>query len=82
MLPLTDLTLVPELAAGKTIIMFSLPSKAVAEVKFKDNNNNLLWTAKAVNGTFTKSFSLGLNGIYYLQVKQAGKVAVKKIMKD
>jgi len=82
MLNLTDLNIVPQFSEGKTVLMFSLPSKAVAEVKFKDGKGNLLWTAKAVNGTFTKSFALGLNGLYYLQVKQGGKLAVKKIEKE
>lgn len=82
MLDLTDLNIIPEFSAGKTVLMFSLPSKAVAEVQFKDSKGNLLWSGKALNGSFSKSFALGLNGLYYLQVKQGNKVAVKEIMKD
>jgi hypothetical protein len=82
MLDISDLNIVPEFSAGKTILMFSLPSKAVAEVQLKDSKGNLLWSEKAVNGTFNKSFALGLNGLYYLQIKQGNKVAVKEIMKD
>jgi hypothetical protein len=82
MLDLMDLTIVPEFASGKTLLMFSLPAKAVAEVQFKDSKGTLLWSAKASNGAFSKSFPLGLNGSYYLQVKQGGKVAVKKIEKE
>jgi hypothetical protein len=82
MLNITDLTLVPEFSAGKTVLTFGLPSKAAAEVQFKDSKGNLLWSEKALNGKFDKSFALGLNGVYYLQVKQGNKVAVKEIMKD
>ena len=82
MLDITDLTIVPEFSAGKTVLMFGLPSKAAAEVKFKDSKGNLLWSEKVLNGKFYKSFPLGLNGVYYLQVKQGNKVAVKEIMKD
>ena len=82
MLELTDLNLVPQMSQGKTVLMFNLPAKATADVQFKDGKGTLLWTAKAVNGTFTKTFPLGLNGLYYLQVKQGGKVAVKKIEKE
>jgi len=82
MLDLNDLTITPEFSAGKTVLMFGLPSKAAAEVKFKDSDGNLLWSEKALNGKFNKSFTLGLNGIYYLQVKQGNKVAVKEIRKD
>jgi hypothetical protein len=81
-LEVNDLTLVPEFSAGKTVLMFSLPSKSVAEVKFTDNEGKLIWSDKAVNGSFTKSFALGLNGIYFLQVKQSGKVALKRIIKE
>jgi len=82
MLNITDLTLVPEFSAGKTVLMFGLPSKAAAEVQLKDSKGNLLWSEKALNGKFDKSFALGLNGVYYLQVKQGNKIAVKEIMKD
>jgi len=81
-LDMTDLNIVPEFSAGKTVIMFSLPSKIVADVQFEDGKGNLLWSAKAVNGSFTKSFPLGLNGIYFLRVEQKGHLAVKKIFKE
>ena len=82
MLDLMDLTLVPEFSAGKVLLMFSLPSKTVAEVKLKDSKGTILWAEKATNGKFSTTFPLGLNGEYYLQVKQAGKVTVKKIVKE
>lgn len=82
MLDLQDLTIVPEFAAGKVVLMFSLPSKAEAEVKFKDSKGDMMWSEKVLNGNFSKSFPLGLNGTYFLQVKQGGKVAVKKIEKE
>jgi hypothetical protein len=82
MLDIMDLTLVPEFSAGKILLMFSLPSKAPAEVKLKDSKGTVLWSEKASNGKFSTTFALGLNGEYYLQVKQAGKVTVKKIVKE
>ena len=81
-LEISDLNLVPQFSTGKTLVIFSLPSKAVAEVKLVDSQGNILWTEKASGGSFTKSFVMGLNGIYYLQVKQGNGVAVKRIMKE
>jgi hypothetical protein len=81
-LDVKDLNLVPEFSSGKTMLMFSLPTKSVADVKFTDNEGKLIWSAKAVNGSFNKSFGLGLNGVYFLQVKQGGKVALKRIVKE
>jgi hypothetical protein len=82
MLDITDLNIVPEFSAGKTVLMFSLPSKTVAAVELKDSKGTLLWSEKAINGSFNKTFALGLNGLYYLQVKQGDKIVVKEIMKD
>jgi hypothetical protein len=81
-LEIKDLNLVPEFSSGKTLLMFGLPSKSIAEVKLTDNEGKLIWNDKAMNGSFNKSFVLGLNGIYFLQVKQAGKIALKRIIKD
>lgn len=81
-LEITDLNIVPEFSSGKTILMFSLPAHTVAEVKLTDNDGKLIWSAKAMNGNFNKSFALGLNGVYFLQVKQAGKLALKRIIKE
>jgi hypothetical protein len=81
-LEIKDLNLVPEFSSGKTLLMFGLPSKSAAEVKLTDNEGKLIWSDKAINGSFNKSFVLGLNGIYFLQVKQAGKIALKRIIKD
>lgn len=81
-LDITDLNIVPQFSAGQTLIMFNLPSKLPADVQFEDGKNNLIWRAKALNGSFTKTFPLGLNGIYYLRVEQKGKLAVKKIFKE
>lgn len=79
---LTDLNLLPEFTTGKTLLMFTLPAKTVAEVKLTDSEGKVLWTEKTTTASFSKTFELGLNGIYYLQVKQGRNVAVKKIMKE
>ncbi|ASU32246.1 T9SS type A sorting domain-containing protein [Mucilaginibacter xinganensis] len=77
-----DLNLVPQFTSGKVLLMFSLLSKAPAEVKLSDSEGKFLWSEKAVNGTFSKSFALGLNGIYYLQIKQGKSISLKRIMKE
>jgi len=81
-LELTDLNIVPEFSTGKTMLVFSLPAKTTAEVKLVDSEGKILWTEKSTGGSFNKSFLLGLNGKYYLQVKQGSGVAVKRILKE
>jgi hypothetical protein len=81
-LQLNDLSLVPEFTSGKTLLMFGLTGRGVAEVKFMDHEGKTIWSEKAVNGNFSKSFALGLNGVYLLEVKQAGKVALKRVIKE
>ena len=77
-----DLNLVPEFSSGKVLLMFNLLSKAPAEVKLSDSDGKLIWTEKAISGKFSKSFALGLNGIYYLQIQQGKSISLKKIMKE
>ena len=76
-----DLNLVPEFSTGKTLLMFNLLSKAPAEVQLTDGEGKLIWNEKALGGVFKKTFPLGLNGVYYLQIKQASSIALKRIMK-
>jgi hypothetical protein len=77
-----DLNLVPQFSSGKILLMFNLLSKYPAEVKLSDSEGKFLWSEKAIGGTFSKSFALGLNGIYYLQVKQGKNISLKRIMKE
>jgi hypothetical protein len=81
-LELKDLTLVPEFSSGKTLLTFNLATHTVADVKLTDNEGKVIWSEKDMNGTFAKSFPLGLNGIYFLQVKQGSKAALKRILKE
>ncbi|HEY9002111.1 MAG TPA: T9SS type A sorting domain-containing protein [Mucilaginibacter sp.] len=81
-LELRDLNLVPEFSSGKTLLMFNLASKTAAEVKFTDSEGKLIWSEKMTAGEFSKSFPLGLNGVYFLQVKQGSKVALKRVVKE
>jgi len=81
-LEVTDLSIVPQFTTGKTLLIFSLPGKGSAEVKLVDSDGKVLWTERSTGETFSKSFALGLNGVYYLQVKQGNGVAVKRIMKE
>jgi hypothetical protein len=77
-----NLSLVPEFTSGKTLLMFKLPAKTSTEVKLCDSEGHVLWTEKSNGGSFSKTFSLGLNGIYFLQVKQGKNVVVKRILKE
>ncbi|SHN34300.1 T9SS type A sorting domain-containing protein [Mucilaginibacter sp. OK098] len=77
-----DLNLVPQFSSGKVLLMFNLLSKAPAEVKLSDSEGKFLWSEKAINGSFSKGFALGLNGIYYLQIKQGKSISLKRIMKE
>jgi hypothetical protein len=79
---ITDFNLVPQFSSGKVLLMFNLPSKALAEVTLSDSQGKALWTEKSASSTFSKSFALGLNGVYYLKVKQGKNIAMKKIMKE
>ncbi|WP_158534928.1 T9SS type A sorting domain-containing protein [Mucilaginibacter hurinus] len=81
-LQLKDIHISPEFSTGKTTLTFNLPAKTAAEVQFKDSQGKLLWSDKAVNGAFSKTFVLGLNGAYYLQVKQGMDIAVKRVVKE
>lgn len=81
-LDITDLNIVPEFSTGKTFLLFTLPSKGAASVKLINSEGKELWAEKTTGTSFTKSFVLGLNGIYYLQVKQGSGIAVKRIMKE
>jgi hypothetical protein len=81
-LALNDLSLIPEFSTGKTTMTFNLAAKTTAGVTFTDRDGKTLWTDKATAGNFLKKFSLPINGIYYLQVKQGTSVAVKRIVKE
>jgi hypothetical protein len=79
---ITDLNVVPEFSTGKTLLIFDLPAKTVATVKLTDSEGKLLFEEKTTSGSFSKTFPLGLNGIYFLQVKQGNNIAIKKIVKE
>jgi len=81
-LSLQDLNIVPSFSTGKTTLSFALTNKAAADVQFKDSDGTVLWEGKGVAGEFSKSFALPKNGVYYLQVKQGGKLALRKISKE
>jgi hypothetical protein len=77
-----DLNLVPEFTTGTTTLSFNLPAKAPAQVKLTNTKGIILWTDKAIAGSFSKKIRLPLNGVYYLLVKQGASVAVKKVVKE
>jgi len=81
-LEISDLTLTPQFSAGKTMMSFSLPAKGITDVQLTDTEGKALWKDKTGTGSFNKTFTWGLNGVYYLVVKQNGKTAVKRILKE
>lgn len=81
-LELTDLNIVPQFSSGKTLLMFGLATKTPATVQLTDSNGQTIWTEKALGGSFSKSFPLGLNGTYLLKVKQGDKEVEKRIVKQ
>ena len=81
-LEIKDLTLTPLFSVGKTSMIFTLPAKAAAEVQLTDSEGKTLWKDKTSTETFSKTFSWPMNGIYYLVVKQSGKIAMKRIVKE
>jgi hypothetical protein len=81
-LEVNDLNLVPAFSTGKTVLSFSLAAKTAADVEFKNSEGTVLWSSKTANGDFSKSFELPKNGVYYLQVKQGGKLALRRITKQ
>jgi hypothetical protein len=64
------------------MLIFSLPLTAPAEVSFTDSDGKPIWTEKTSGAKFIKTFALPLNGVYYLVVKQGGKAAVRKVVKE
>jgi len=76
-----DLNIVPEFSTGQTLLMFNLPEKKPAEVKLI-KSGNIIWSEKSEGGRFSKAFGMGLNGVYYLQVKQGNFISVKRIVKE
>ena len=81
-LSLNDLNLSPEFSTGKVLISFNLPDKTTADVILTDSQGKVLFTDKAASGSFSKKISLPLNGIYYLNVKQAAASVIKRIVKE
>ncbi len=80
-LDLQDLLLSPQFSTGKTSISFTLPAKN-AEVSFTDTDGKVIWKEKAVTATFSKTFNLGTNGVYYLVIKQGSNTAMKRVVKE
>ena len=81
-LEIADLNIVPEFSTGKTLLLFNLPLKAAAEVSLVDSEGKTVWMERSSGASFSKTFAMSLNGIYYLEVKQGNGVAVKRIMKE
>jgi len=81
-LEVTDLALVPQFSTGKTLLMFTLAGKGIAEVSLTDSEDKQLWSEKATSSNFRTAFVFPFNGIYFLHIKQGGKTLTKRIVKD
>lgn len=81
-LDIYNLVFTPEFTTGKTMLMLSLPSAAVATITLTDTDGKPLWRENSTGSKFSKTFALTMNGIYYLVVKQGVKSTVKKVVKE
>jgi hypothetical protein len=77
-----NLSIVPEFNSGSTILMFNLAERTEAQVKLINSEGKIVWDEKVTGGHFSKTFGMGLNGIYFLQIKQGNSFAIRKIVKD
>ncbi len=83
-LPISDLVFYPNFSSGETSLSFNTAAKGTIAVKLMDSSGNMIFSEKrALTGkNYTKQFSWAKNGIYYLKVSQAGKIYIKKIVKN
>jgi hypothetical protein len=82
-LTVNDLVLSPNFSAGKTILSFSTAAKSTLVIKLVDTDGNILFSeSKSVSGTYSKSFAWPKNGIYYLEISEAGKSYIRKLIKE
>jgi hypothetical protein len=81
-LVINDINLSFEFSSGKTAMTFNLPAKTATDIKFTNTEGAIIWADRTATGSFSKKFSLPLNGVYYLHVKQGDKIALKKIVKE
>lgn len=82
MLQISDLRLVPEFSTGKTLLMFSLPTKDAADVSLINSEGKSLLSEKTTAQDFSTTVLLPFNGIYFLHVTQGGKSVTKQIIKN
>lgn len=81
MLDISELNLNYEFSSANTILSVNLPA-GLKELKFTASNGNVVWADKTAATSFSKKFALPVNGVYYLQVKQGNRIALKKIVKE
>lgn len=82
MLQISDLRLVPEFSTGKTLLMFSLPTKDPADVSLINSEGKSLLSEKTTAQDFSTTVLLPFNGIYFLHVTQGDKSVTKQIIKN
>jgi len=83
-LAVDDLVLSPNYSSGKITVSFTTTAKGVLAVKLVDTDGDILFSEnKAIfDNSYTKQFALAKNGIYFLEVSQAGKTYVRKLIKN
>jgi hypothetical protein len=83
-LAVDDLVLSPNYSSGKITLSFTATTKGVLAVKLVDTDGKILFSEnKAIfDNNYTKQFVLAKNGIYYLEVSQAGKTYIRKLIKN
>ncbi len=78
----TDLNMGYEFTTGKTLLNLNFPVAGQKEITFYGSAGRIIWADKTSALAYSRKFALPVNGVYYLQIKQGSKVALKKIVKE
>lgn len=79
---IADLNLGYEFTTGKTLLNITISAAGQKEITFYGHAGSIIWADKTAALTYSRKFALPVNGLFYLQVKQGSKVALKKIVKE
>ncbi|MDA9555649.1 T9SS type A sorting domain-containing protein [Pelobium sp.] len=83
-LKIENLVFYPNFSAGTMSMAFNLPKKGNVSVKLIDSSGQTVFTDNKTLTTdsYNKQVTLNKNGIYFLEVIQAGKTFLRKIVKN
>lgn len=79
---IADLNMGYEFTTGRTLLNLNFPVAGQKEITFYGSAGSIIWADKTSALTYSRKFALPVNGLFYLQVKQGAKLALKKIVKE